>query len=92
MWASGRELVLRVPNLTTFGEDEAGEIYVGTSGGAFARLREIGVTPAPTSTATPPVPTATSTPTPTAAPTPIPADRAPVLPPTGIRRPTPRLR
>jgi len=90
MWASGRELALRVPNLTTFGEDETGELYVGTSGGAFARIREIGVTPVPTATATLPVPTATPTPT-AAAPTPIPADRSPVILPTGIRRPTPRL-
>lgn len=65
---SGRELVARAPNLSTFGEDVAGELYLATTDGLFARIRELGVTPTPT---------------------PVPPDRAPVVPPTGRRRPTP---
>jgi glucose/arabinose dehydrogenase len=45
---SGRELAARAPNLSTFGEDVVGELYLATTDGLFARLREAGVTPTPT--------------------------------------------
>jgi glucose/arabinose dehydrogenase len=76
--ASGRVLAARAANLSTFGEDMSGELYLATTGGLFARLTEFGVTPTPT-----PLPTLTPTPAP-------PPDRAPVVPPAGPRRPSPR--
>ncbi len=53
---NGRELTPRAPNLSTFGQDAAGELYLGTAGGFFARIVQTGVTVTPTvtSTSTPP--------------------------------------
>ena len=87
LFASLRELSPRAANLSTFGEDAAGELYLATTSGLFARIVEAGVTPTPT----PPPPTSTPTVTPTPPPTPIPGDRAPVLPTSRSRRPTPRV-
>ncbi len=64
-----------VPQLTSFGEDSSGEIYLGTETG---RLFQI-VPPA----------LLTTTPTPTATVTPTPARTPPVLPPRP--RSTPRV-
>jgi glucose/arabinose dehydrogenase len=61
--------------VTTFGEDEAGEVYVADySGGVLYQIVGTGPTPTPTPTATPtatttPPPTPTVTPTPSASPT-----------------------
>lgn len=69
LFGNGRMLTPNVPQLTSFGEDSSGEIYLGTETGRLFRV----VPPA----------LLTTTPTPTAAvtPTPLPARTPPVLPP-----------
>ncbi len=89
IWANGRLLTPRAANLTTFGQDASGELYLATGNGALFRLAQSGVpptqtaTPAATATQTP----ARPTPTPSLTPTEIP-ERALVPPP--VRRPSPR--
>jgi glucose/arabinose dehydrogenase len=63
------ELLISGFTISTFGEDEAAELYIASySGGALYRIVG-GPTPTPTPTATPtPTPTATPSPTPTPAP------------------------
>lgn len=76
--AAGRELAPRAPNLSTFGQDASGELYLGTASGFFARIVEAGVTVTPTVTPTPPPPTVTPTPVPRAVPVaPRPRERTP---------------
>ena len=80
IWGNGQLLTARAPNLTTFGEDAAGELYAATEGGVFYRIIETGVVPAAT-----PTPTATPTARPTATPT------APAPPSIDRPAPEPRL-
>jgi len=63
------ELLISGFTISTFGEDEAAELYIASySGGALYRIVG-GPTPTPTPTATPtPTPTATPSPTPTPGP------------------------
>ncbi|MCA1583007.1 MAG: hypothetical protein LC796_16800, partial [Acidobacteria bacterium] len=84
IWANGRLLTPRAANLTTFGQDASGELYLATGNGSFFRIAESGAPPpstaTPTATAPPPPPTATPLPpTPAATPTETPG-RAIVLP------------
>jgi glucose/arabinose dehydrogenase len=67
-WVS-EELLISGFTISTFGEDEAAELYIASySGGALYRIVG-GPTPTPTPTATPtPTPTATPSPTPTPGP------------------------
>ena len=65
LWADNDRLDPAAPQLSTFGEDAAGEVYLGTLGGELLRFFD----------PSRPVATATRTPTPT----PIP-ERAIVLP------------
>lgn len=64
--ANGRELTPRAPNLSTFGQDSSGELYLATTTGLFARIVQTGPTGTPTATRTPAAPTATPTPVPPA--------------------------
>jgi glucose/arabinose dehydrogenase len=85
-WES-EELLVTGFNITTFGEDEAAEIYVVEYNADLSALYRIvgGPTPTPTATPTPtPTPTPTATPTPTPPPTPTPTPT-----PTGTPTPTP---
>jgi glucose/arabinose dehydrogenase len=82
IWGSGQLLTPTVPQLTTFGEDAAGELYIGTGGGQFFRIVHVAATPTPTPTPLPP--TATPTPTPT------PADSRSAIPLPDRHRPEPR--
>lgn len=68
LYANGQLLAVNVPQLTTFGEDFAGELYLGALDGNLYRI--VNPSGAPTPTGTP----VTSVPThhPTATPTPIP--------------------
>jgi glucose/arabinose dehydrogenase len=84
-WIS-QELLQTSLNITTFGEDEAGELYLGDqTGGTLYRILGDGPTPTPTSTVTP---IATPTATVTTTPTPIPTI-TPTATPTGTITPTP---
>ena len=84
-WIS-QQLLQTSLNITTFGEDEAGELYLADqTGGTLYRLLGGGPTPTPTSTVTP---TATPTATVTTTPTPIPTT-TPTASPTGTVTPTP---
>jgi glucose/arabinose dehydrogenase len=76
--------------VTTFGEDEEGEVYVADyNGGALYRIIGEPTAPTPTPTVTP-TPTLTSTPTPTATTTPTATPRVIPRPrPTPHPRPTP---
>ena len=89
LFANDALLTPRPTSLTTFGQDTAGELYLGTGGGGFFRIAEVGapdVTPTPTPTPTPTVP---PPPTPTLAPPPVPTAIPPIV---GIRlRPTARV-
>lgn len=83
-------------NPTTFGEDEAGNLYVGVQGGAIYRLTDpSGATPTPTNTgvpatntptntAVPPTSTATATSTVTNTPVPPTATATPTEPTTAV--------
>jgi glucose/arabinose dehydrogenase len=85
LFANDALLTPRPTSLTTFGQDSAGELYLGTGAGSFFRLAEVG---APVVTATP-TPTSPPPPTPTLAPPPVPTAIPPIV---GIRmRPTPRV-
>jgi glucose/arabinose dehydrogenase len=53
IWGSGRLLTPRAPNLTTFGEDRTGEIYLGTGDGTLFRI----LGPEPVARSTPLKPT-----------------------------------
>lgn len=75
LFGNGQMLTPNVPQLTSFGEDSSGEIYLGTETGRLFRI----VPPA----------LLTTTPTPTATVTPTPARTPPVLPPRP--RSTPRV-
>lgn len=57
LWGSGQLLTPTVALLQTFGEDAAGELYIGTGGGQLYRIVHVVPTPTPT-------PTPTLTPTP----------------------------
>jgi hypothetical protein len=46
MWAGSAELAPRLPGLATFGQDAAGELYVGSTRGIFARI--VNPNPSPT--------------------------------------------
>jgi glucose/arabinose dehydrogenase len=59
LWANGDVLAPTVPQLTTFGEDRNGELYLGTLDGKVYRFVDPNA-PTPTSV---PTPTATRTPT-----------------------------
>ena len=51
LFANDVLLTPRPTSLTTFGQDAAGELYLGTGGGGFFRVAEVGaptVTPTPT--------------------------------------------
>jgi hypothetical protein len=97
-WVS-QDLLQSGLTVTTFGEDEAGEVYVANySGGTLYRIVAEGPTPTPTPTVTPtPAPTATatatatSTPSATATPTAT-ATTTPSPTPTATARPTPTAR
>jgi hypothetical protein len=52
LFGSGQQLTPNVPQLTTFGEDASGEIYLGTETGRLLRL--VGPTPPPVPTRVPP--------------------------------------
>ncbi len=52
LWGNGQLLAPTLPNLQTFGEDSAGEIYVGTGSGSFLKLTHPGAPP-PTPTPAP---------------------------------------
>src|SRR5262245_34538991 len=52
LFGSGHQLSPSVPQLTTFGEDSSGEIYLGTETGRLLRL--VGPTPPPVPTRVPP--------------------------------------
>ncbi len=80
IWANGQLSTPRAVNLTTFGQDANGELYLATGNGALFRLAQSGAPPA-TPTPVPP------TPTPAFTPTEIP-ERA--LVPAPVRRPSPR--
>jgi hypothetical protein len=69
LFGNGQMLTPSVPQLTSFGEDSSGEIYLGTETGRLFRI----VPPA--------LLTATPTPTATVTPTPLPARTPPSLPP-----------
>jgi len=87
MFANQTLLTPRPATLTTFGQDSAGELYLGTGNGGFFRIAQAGapaVTPSPTAT---PVPT--STPTPGVTPPPDVPRIAPV--PGGRGRPPSRV-
>ncbi len=93
--APPQQLLLDSPrNISSFGEDEAGEIYVVGLGGTVERLVAAG-TPTPTATPTntpTATPTATPTNTPTATPTNTPTatpTNTPTATPTGTPTPTP---
>jgi hypothetical protein len=47
LWAGTALLAPRLPGLTTFGQDVAGELYVGTGGGTFARVVNPNPPPSP---------------------------------------------
>jgi len=79
LFADGALLTPRPTSLTTFGQDAAGELYLGTGGGGFFRIVEAG---APAVTPTPP-------PTATPAPPPVPTAIPPIV--GGRSRPTPRV-
>ncbi|MGE5277670.1 MAG: PQQ-dependent sugar dehydrogenase [Acidobacteriota bacterium] len=54
LWANGEQLDPVVPQLTTFGEDIAGEVYLGTQDGKVLRFFDPNApTPTPTPAATP---------------------------------------
>lgn len=104
-WES-RELLLAGFAISTFGEDETGELYVVEYNSDQSVLYRIastqGPTPTPTGTSTPTptpsptatatgTPTATITPTPTSSPTPTASPTATPIP-TATPRATPRLR
>ena len=78
IWGSGQLLAPTVPSLTTFGEDSAGELYIGTGGGQLYQILHPAATP-----------TSTPTPPPTATPTPTPTPTRDVFPLVGRHRPTP---
>lgn len=77
LFGNGQMLMPNVPQLTSFGEDTAGEVYLGTQDGKLYRV----IPPA--------FLTATPTPTPTATPTPAVSRTPPVLP--AQTRPSPRV-
>jgi glucose/arabinose dehydrogenase len=89
-WES-QELLDTGFNISTFGEDEAGELYVADHSGGTLHQIVGGPTPTPTPTATPtPSATATPTGTPTVTPTPTATPRVTPRPhPTPRSRPTP---
>jgi glucose/arabinose dehydrogenase len=84
-WES-EELLDAEFRITTFGEDEAGEVYVADyDGGVLYQIVAEPTTPTPT-------PTVTATPTPTPRPTPIPRPEPTPRPrPTPLPRPIPSL-
>jgi glucose/arabinose dehydrogenase len=84
IWATGQLLTPNVPSITTFGEDIAGELYIGTGGGDFFQILHVAATPTPT-------PTVTLTPTPVGAPTVTPVPKRGVFLLHGRERPTPPL-
>jgi hypothetical protein len=77
LFGNGQMLTPNVPQLTSFGEDSAGEIYLGTETGRLFRV------------VPPSLPTTTPIPTATVTPTPPPARTPPVLP--SHPRATPRV-
>jgi glucose/arabinose dehydrogenase len=79
-WSQGVNQLFtpNVSSLTTFGEDAAGELYIGTGGGQLFRIVHVVATPTPTPTATP-LPT----------PTPTPSDLRPGFPLSSRHRPLP---
>ena len=77
LYASGELLSLTVSQLTTFGEDLAGELYLGTLDGRLFRVVSNAATPSPT---------ATSTRTPTVTPTPVVPVVTSIDPATGTTR------
>jgi glucose/arabinose dehydrogenase len=87
IWGSGQLLTPTVHQLTTFGEDAAGELYIGTGSGQFFRIVHVVATPTPTPT--PPPPTATPTPTPadSRSPIPLPSRHRPEPRPLAPRQP-----
>jgi glucose/arabinose dehydrogenase len=92
LWESGQKLSNpTLPNLSTFGQDAAGELYAATTTGSFYRIVEAVATPTPTSTP-PPTLTKTSTPTristPTVSRTQTPTSVPPTPTPTSTRTPT----
>src|SRR5262249_27712296 len=98
-WASQELLVTGFP-ITTFGEDETGELYLDdfNEGVLYQIVSAQGPTPTPTSSPTP-TPTATSSPTPTPPVTPTPTitptpsvTPTPTPNPTATPRATPRRR
>jgi glucose/arabinose dehydrogenase len=65
LFANGQMLSPNVPQLTTFGEDNSGEIYLGTGDGKLFRLAAAAPpTPTPTSPRARPVPSGRVRPTP----------------------------
>ena len=81
IWAGGQLLTPRAANLSTFGQDASGELYLATENGALFRLAEGGAPPPATAT-----PTATPRPPPV---TPTPVPKRSIAPPV-VRRPSPR--
>jgi glucose/arabinose dehydrogenase len=98
IWVS-QDLLHSGLTVTTFGEDESGELYIANySGGTLYQIVGEGPTPTPTPTVTPSA-TATATvtpsPTPTVTPTTTPSPTATATPsasPTSTPRPTPTPR
>jgi len=90
-WASQELLVTGFP-ITTFGEDETGELYLDdfNEGVLYQIVSAQGPTPTPTATVSP-TPTPPATPTPTITPTPS-VTPTPTPNPTATPRATPRRR
>ncbi len=89
-WMS-QDLLASGLTVTTFGEDESGEVYVADySGGTLYQIVGEGLTPTPTASPSPTItPTSTPTSTPTATPT---ATATASSSPTPTPRPTPTAR
>jgi glucose/arabinose dehydrogenase len=65
LFGNGQMLAPSVPQLTTFGEDAAGELYLGTEDGRLSRIASLTTpTPAPTVPRMPPVPSLPTRPPP----------------------------
>ncbi len=80
-------LITASGNPITFGEDEAGNLYMGTQNGRIYQLTDPsgGATPTPTSTTVPATPTNTNTPVPpTPSNTPVPPTATATTPPSAV--------